>query len=174
MRNYKLHNKVFGALMLTLLAACGGNDDDLINYGITDPRYGGFASACGVAGFNPGAAPYKQTIRGQDGDIILDLLVYGDGSGNVQVVGEIFIPNLARVTHGYGAFRSCVSGQGFLATNQTDPDLQVTLQGQGIVMQPRSYYGGGIPPYVRGSVVKGQFDFQINGVQPMPGAFLFF
>lgn len=169
MKNYKLYNKVLGVLMLGTLAACGSNDDNVVPYGYDHSIYGGFAAACGVA-FNPTNAVYKQTIRGQDGDIVIDIMAFGDGSGNVQIVGEIHIPNLQRVTYGYGAFRSCISGQGFLATNMTDPDLQITtLQGQGIVMQPRGYY-----PYIRGSVLKGQFNFQINGVQPMPGAYLAF
>jgi hypothetical protein len=165
MKNFKLFNKVLAVLMLGSLAACGSNDDDnnnyYGNYGI-DPRYAGFASACGVGAANFGNAPYMQTIRASDSGVAeLDLLVYGDGSGNVQVVGEIFIPDVSRLGIGLtgGSFRSCVTGSGQMETNVTDPAILINLQGNGITLSPRNSY----QPYIRGSVLKGDFNFTFNG-----------
>ena len=164
MKNYKLFNKVLAVLMLGSLAACGGNDDDQYipaPYGI-DPRYSGFASACGVTN-NFSGAVYQQTIRATDAGVAeLDLLVYGDGSGNVQIIGEINISDVSRlgVGLGSGAYRSCVSGSGQIETNVTDPQITFTLQGNGLTLAPRNAQ---YLPFIRGSVLKGDVAFTLQG-----------
>jgi len=161
MKNSKLIYKTLGALMLSTLVACGGDDND--GNGIHDPRYLGFANACGVS-TNFENSPFMQTVKGQDpSGTTIDLLIYGDGSGSVEVVGEVDIPDLSRLAVGAtGRLRVCVSGSGQMEMNVTDPALSVRLEGRNIVIQPNNTDF----PFVRGSVLKGTFDFQLDGYQP--------
>jgi len=161
MRNYKLLNKMFGALLLSSLVACGGNDDENNGQltGVYDPRYAGFATACGVSN-SFANAPYMQTIKGEDpSGTIIDLLLYGDGSGNISVVGQIDIPDISRLAiGGEGSFRSCVSGSGQMEMDVTDPEIRINLQGNSITIQSAGPY----TPIVRGSVLIGDFVFQLD------------
>ncbi|MEO5667880.1 MAG: hypothetical protein ABIR96_07475 [Bdellovibrionota bacterium] len=160
MKNYKLINKAFAAFMLTTLVACGGNKDNNPRVGVNDPRYSGYAQACGVSN-NFGNSPYMKTIKGQDpSGATIDLLLYGDGSGNISVVGQLDIPDLSRLAIGAtGSYRSCVSGSGQIEMDVTDQEIRVNLQGSNIVIQSSGPY----TPIVRGDVLIGDFAFQLGG-----------
>lgn len=82
------YSKYLGLALVGLLGACGGDDDQLVN-----PYYTGLAQVCGQA-LPTAQMPYQQKARGQDpSGAILEILIYGDGSGNIGAIGEIAIPN---------------------------------------------------------------------------------
>ncbi len=163
MKTKGIYQKTLGALLLATLTACGG-DDVARGPNYNDPRYQGFATACGVSN-NFMTAPYKQTVRGQDASgAVLDILIYGDGTGPVRAVGEIRIPDISRLgVGGTGSYRSCVAGEGQMEMNVTDPAIDIELQGGRIRIESGGPYEF---PFIRGSVLKGNFTFQLNGTSP--------
>ncbi len=91
MKKLTLIKQVLGVAILSLLTACGGDDNNL-----NGQYYNGLASACGTN--IPQNSPYTQTVRGQEASGgILDLMIYGDGSGAIGAIGEIYIPSLDAV-----------------------------------------------------------------------------
>jgi len=168
MKNAKLYQKIFGVLMLSSLVACGGNDDDNPNLGINDPRYAGFASACGDS-YAYANLPYKTTVRGQDpSGAVIELLIYGDGTGNIGAVGQLTIPDLSRLGAGlYGSHSSCVSSQGLTGQMQisgTDDEIRINLQGNSLSLTPYTGYDA-YTPIIRNQYLVGDFVMNINGRQ---------
>lgn len=88
--------KYLGLALVGLLGACGGNDDQLVS-----PYYTGLATLCGQA-LPTAQMPYQQKARGQDpSGAMLEILIYGDGSGNIGAIGELAIPNPQAIGLGF-------------------------------------------------------------------------
>ncbi len=103
MKNFKLISRMLGLSALLMLNACGG-DDDLYN----NQYYNSLAQACGTN--MPMNSAYTQTVRGQEaGGGLLDLMIYGDGSGAVGAIGELYIPSLDAI----GIFSNQLGSQYF-------------------------------------------------------------
>lgn len=188
MKQFKVAKQILGLVALTMLTACGGNDDYLNgNY------YNSLAEACGSQ--LPQGSVYQQTVRGLEANGgTLDLLIYGDGSGSIGAIGEINIPSLDDIgiftnnlngnyydpnyynnNNNYGnnlngglissgQLRTCVSTNGisgYMQRDGTADQVNIQLQGNNVSLVPDgSSYA---VPTLNNQYIDGDWILTING-----------
>jgi hypothetical protein len=155
-----MKNSKFGIMVMALsifTAACGDDSDN-----DRDPRNRLFSGRC--KNVRTPSMPYMQTVRGVDpSGATVDLLLYGDGSSQVEIIGEVRVPDLMSLGFASnGSIRECVQGEGQMvgAVTGTYDEIRFNLQGSRIQLSD----GGPYTPTINNKFIVGDLILNVSGL----------
>jgi hypothetical protein len=148
---------LYVAVLGVFTAACGGDDEN-----DNDPRFRLFSGRC--SNVRTPSMPYMQTVKGTDpSGATVNLLLYGDGGNNVEIIGEVRVPSLMDIGLGSsGSIRECVDGEGQLvgAVTGTYDEIRFQLRGGRIQLSD----GAPVTPTINNKFIVGDLYLEVNGL----------